>query len=111
MLTGESSGSPQGISYSLYAAGNFLQRPGFLNVSGEKGNNSAGTCDGDGEPESGQLNRFSFHMEINAKTTQVKPRNTISHRLKAIIVSWGCTTSVAFGLALLAKDESDKIVD
>ena len=37
-------------------------------------------------PLSGQPNRFSFHMEINAKTTQVTPRNTISQRLKAIIV-------------------------
>jgi uncharacterized membrane protein len=62
-------------------------------------------------PLSGQPKRFSFHMEINAKTTQVRPRNTMSHRLKAIIANSGCTTSVAFGLALLAKDESDKIVD
>ena len=42
-------------------------------------------------PRSGQPNRFSFHMETNEKTTQVRPRNTISHRLKAIIVSSGCT--------------------
>jgi hypothetical protein len=42
-------------------------------------------------PRSGQPKRFSFHMETNERTTQVKPRNTISHRLKAIIVSWGCT--------------------
>jgi hypothetical protein len=38
-------------------------------------------------PRSGDPKRFSFHMEINAKTTQVRPRNTMSHRLKAIIVS------------------------
>ena len=38
-------------------------------------------------PLSGQPKRFSFHMETNEKTTQVRPRNTISHRLKAIIVS------------------------
>jgi hypothetical protein len=38
-------------------------------------------------PRTGQPNRFSFHIEINAKTTQVRPRKTISHRLKAIIVS------------------------
>ena len=42
-------------------------------------------------PLSGQPKRFSFHMETNEKTTQVRPRNTISHRLKAIIVSLGCT--------------------
>ena len=41
-------------------------------------------------PLSGQPNRFSFHIETNEKTTQVMPRNTISHRLKAIIVSSGC---------------------
>ena len=40
---------------------------------------------------SGQPKRFSFNMETNEKTTQVRPRNTISHRLKAIIVSVGCT--------------------
>jgi hypothetical protein len=39
-------------------------------------------------PLSGQPERFSFHMETNAKTTQVRRRNTIHHRLKAIIVSW-----------------------
>jgi hypothetical protein len=38
-------------------------------------------------PRSGDPNRFSLHMETNAKTTQVRPRNTISQRLKAIIVS------------------------
>ena len=43
-------------------------------------------------PLSGQPNRFSFHMESNDKTTQVIPRNTISHRLKAISVSSGCTS-------------------
>jgi len=32
-------------------------------------------------PLSGQPNRFSFHMETKAKTTQVRARNTISHRL------------------------------
>ena len=42
-------------------------------------------------PLSGQPKRFSFDMETNEKTTQVMPRNTISHRLKAIIVSVGCT--------------------
>ena len=42
-------------------------------------------------PLSGQPKRFSFHMEAKAKTTQVKPRNTISHRLKAMIARWGCT--------------------
>jgi hypothetical protein len=42
-------------------------------------------------PLSGQPKRFSFHMETNVKTTRTKARNTISHRLKAIIVSWGCT--------------------
>src|SRR4029453_1533679 len=41
-------------------------------------------------PLSGQPKRFSFHMEINAKTTQVSAGNTINQRLKAIIVSWGC---------------------
>ena len=35
-------------------------------------------------PLSGQPNRFSFHIEINAKTTQVRPRNTISHRLRGV---------------------------
>ena len=45
-------------------------------------------------PRSGQPNRFSFHIEINEKTRQVRPRNTISHRLKAIIVSSGCTSSI-----------------
>jgi hypothetical protein len=44
-------------------------------------------------PRSGQPNRFSFHMEAEAKTTQVKPRNTISHRLKAIIISLRCRTA------------------
>jgi hypothetical protein len=42
-------------------------------------------------PLSGQPNRFSFHMETNENATQVKPRNTISHRLKAMIARWGCT--------------------
>jgi hypothetical protein len=36
-------------------------------------------------PRSCQPKRFSFHMEINEKATQVMPRNTISHRLKAIM--------------------------
>jgi hypothetical protein len=40
-------------------------------------------------PRSGQPQRFSFHMETNDRTTQVRLRNTISHRLKAIIVSSG----------------------
>ena len=44
-------------------------------------------------PLSGEPKRFSFDMETNEKTTQVMPRNTISHRLKAIIVSAGCTGS------------------
>ena len=48
-------------------------------------------------PLSGQPKRFSFHMEINEKTTQVKPRKTISHRLKAIIVSWGCSCGIGKG--------------
>jgi hypothetical protein len=43
---------------------------------------------------SGQPNRFSFYMETNEKTTQVRPRNTISHRLKAIIVSSGCSCGI-----------------
>ena len=38
-------------------------------------------------PLSGDPKRFSFDIETNEKTTQVRPRNTISHRLKAIIVS------------------------
>src|SRR5262245_64191542 len=46
-------------------------------------------------PRSGQPNRFSFHMETKAKTTQVTPRNTISHRPRAIIVSSGSTVSHA----------------
>ena len=37
-------------------------------------------------PLSGQPNRFSFHIEINAKTTQATPRNTINHQLRAISV-------------------------
>ena len=37
-------------------------------------------------PLSGQPKRFSFHIEITAKTTQVTPRNTINQRLRAIIV-------------------------
>ena len=37
-------------------------------------------------PLSGQPNRFSFHTETNKQTTEVRLRNTISHRLKAIIV-------------------------
>jgi hypothetical protein len=37
-------------------------------------------------PLSGQPNRFSFHIETNVKTTQVRPRVIIIHRLKAIIV-------------------------
>jgi len=45
-------------------------------------------------PLSGQPKRFSFHIETNDRTTQVRPRNTISHRLKAIIVSSGCTCSI-----------------
>src|SRR5215467_15448709 len=45
-------------------------------------------------PLSGQPNRFSFHMETNASTTQVRPRNTISHRVRAIIVSSGCTCPI-----------------
>ena len=31
--------------------GNFFQRSSLLNVSGEKGNDSAGTYDGDSEPD------------------------------------------------------------
>ena len=42
-------GSPQGISYSLYTAGDLLQRSSLLNVAGEKGN-GAGNYDGDSEP-------------------------------------------------------------
>ena len=42
-------------------------------------------------PLSGRPKRFSFDMEINENATQVIPRKTISHRLKAIIVSVGCT--------------------
>ena len=42
-------------------------------------------------PRSGQPKRFSFHIEMNAKTTQVRPRNTISHKLRAMLVSAGCT--------------------
>jgi hypothetical protein len=42
-------------------------------------------------PLKGQPKRASFHMETNAKMTQVRPKNTISHRLKAIMVSWNCT--------------------
>jgi hypothetical protein len=49
MLTGESSGSRQGISYSLYAAGDLLQRPSLLNVTGEEGNGT-GNYDGESEP-------------------------------------------------------------
>jgi hypothetical protein len=33
-------------------------------------------------PLSGQPNRFSFHIDTNEQTTQVRARNTISHRLK-----------------------------
>jgi hypothetical protein len=54
-------------------------------------------------PLSGEPKRFSFDMETTEKTTQLRPRNTISHRLKAIIVSSGCTR---FGLvALFVLDE------
>ena len=49
MLTGESNGSRQGISYGLYAAGDLLQRPSLLNVTGEEGN-GAGNYDGESEP-------------------------------------------------------------
>jgi hypothetical protein len=42
-------------------------------------------------PLSGQPKRFSFHTETSMETTQVKPRNIIVHRLKAIIVSQGST--------------------
>jgi hypothetical protein len=45
-------------------------------------------------PLSGHPKRFSFHMETNVKTTRTKARKTINHRLKAIIVSWGCTRSI-----------------
>jgi hypothetical protein len=48
-------------------------------------------------PLSGQPNRFSFHMETNDRTTQVRPRNTINHRLKAIIVSAACTALFVVG--------------
>ena len=46
-------------------------------------------------PRSGQPKRFSFHIETNANTTRVSPRNTISHRLKATIVRWVCTRSIS----------------
>ena len=49
MLTEESSGSPQGISYGLYAAGDLLPRSSLLNVTGEEGN-GAGNYDGESEP-------------------------------------------------------------
>jgi hypothetical protein len=42
-------------------------------------------------PLSAQSNRFSFHMETNVQTTPVRPRNKISHRPIAIIVSAGST--------------------
>jgi len=45
-------------------------------------------------PLSGQPKRFSFHMETNDRTTQVTPRNTISHRLKAMIARWGGTGEI-----------------
>ena len=48
-------------------------------------------------PRSGEPKWFSFHMETNAKTTQVRPRNTINHKLRAIIVSAGCTALFVVG--------------
>jgi hypothetical protein len=41
-------------------------------------------------PLRGQPNRFSFHIEINVKTTSVAARNVISRRLTALNVSSGC---------------------
>ena len=58
-------------------------------------------------PRSGQPNRFSFHMETNEKTTQVGPRNTISHRLKAIIVSSGCSCGIG-GERICSLGKSDR---
>jgi len=72
----------------------FLQRPRLLNVPSEKGDNSAGTCDSDREPDDASQRPtesiFLPHRD-QAKTTQVRPRNRISHRLKAIIMRWCCT--------------------
>jgi hypothetical protein len=45
-------------------------------------------------PLSGHPKRFSFHIETNEETTQVRHRNTIIHRLKAIIVSASCIYAV-----------------
>ena len=45
---------------------------------------------------SGQPKRFTFHMETNKYATRVRLRNTISHRLKAIIVSSSSTVLLAF---------------
>src|SRR5215475_10472732 len=72
----------------------FLHQASLLNVSSEKGDHSTRSCYGDVNqmmPLGGQPKRFSFHMETNAKATQVRPRNWISQRLKAMIVRWGCT--------------------
>ena len=58
-------------------------------------------------PRSGQPNRFSFHIETNEKTTQVMPRNTISHRLRAIIVRWVCSGGMG-GENLCRLGKSDR---
>jgi hypothetical protein len=51
---------------------------------------------------SGQSNRLSFHMEINAKTTRVMPRITINHRLK-FIVSASYTVQLELSVAFPSK--------
>ncbi len=52
-------------------------------------------------PLSGQPKRFSFHMETNDTTTQVRARNTISRRLKALNVSSGCIRALVVALFAL----------
>jgi hypothetical protein len=46
-------------------------------------------------PLSGQPKRFSFHIKTNDNAIRVKPRSTISQRLKAINVRSVCTDSIA----------------
>ena len=86
-----------GQCHCFHTVGDFFQRPSFLNVSGEEGNDSTGAYDGYGEPDDAPkrpAKRFSFHMETNERTMQVRPRNTIRKRLKALNVSSGCTRAL-----------------
>jgi hypothetical protein len=60
----------------------------FSAIPRDHGNDSTGSCDGDGEPDDGSKRGWprplSFRIETNARPNIVKPRSTISQKLEAL---------------------------